>query len=84
MRHTCVYTRDPDFHCGQTGPPEVVQGVLADLKIPSTAFSIEIVVLRSRRRAETRKLGWRRARQAKQKEAEGSWRAREKYSAAMY
>ena len=36
MRHICLYTWGPDFHCVRTGPPEVVQEALADLKIPTT------------------------------------------------
>ena len=36
MRHICLYTLDPDFHCvragGCAGSPEVVQEALADLK----------------------------------------------------
>ena len=32
MRHICLYTWGPDFHCVRTGPPEVVQEALADLK----------------------------------------------------
>ena len=34
MRHICLYTGGPDFHCRQAGSPEVVKEALADLKIP--------------------------------------------------
>ena len=41
MRHICLYTLDPDFHCGRVrgcaGLPEVVQEALADLKIMNPA-----------------------------------------------
>ena len=40
MRHICLYTLDPDFHCVGTGSPEVVQEALADLKINKKIFSI--------------------------------------------
>ena len=43
MRHICLYTWGPDFHCVvRTGSPEVVQEALADLKRNSSVVFLAV------------------------------------------